>query len=139
MLSDKEALANLYFAAYPRNVVSDPAKALEEMERVYLGEYGALNLAASPIVSHGTDLAASVLTVLETPWDRTPAGPFIIEVMVHPAHRRRGLASFLMSLAARELKRRGMETVALRVMSDNTSALRLYHKLGFAAWVCGQS
>ena len=131
---DKAALADLYFAAYPREIVRDHAKALDEMERTFLGEYGSLDLAASPIAFHGNAMAASVIIVTEAPWEDTPPGPFIIEVMVHPAHRKRSLAECLISHAARELTKRGKETVALRVMSDNTSALNLYRKLGFVAW-----
>jgi ribosomal protein S18 acetylase RimI-like enzyme len=131
---DKVALAHVYFAAYPRQIVSDRAEAVKEMERTFLGEYGSLDPAASPIAFYGDAMVASVMTVVEAPWEDTPPGPFIIEVMVHPAHRKRGLAEYLVCHAARELIQRGMETVALRVMSDNTSALNLYRKLGFAAW-----
>lgn len=131
---DKAALADLYFAVYPREVVGDRIEAFDEIERVLLGEYGNLDFAASPIALHGKAMAASVMTVVEAPWEDTPPGPFIIEVMVHPAHRRRGLAEGLISYTAKGLSQRGRQTVALRVMSDNTSALNLYRKLGFAAW-----
>ena len=131
---DKTALAGLYLAAYPREIVRDITQALDEMERCFLGEYGKLDLAVSLIALHSNFIVASVMTVIQAPWDDTPPGPFIIEVMVHPSHRKLGLAEFLLSYSVRELNQRGSDTVALRVMSDNTSALNLYRKLGFVSW-----
>jgi ribosomal protein S18 acetylase RimI-like enzyme len=132
--ADKAALAALYFATYPREIVADPAAALEEIERAFLGDYGDLDFAASPVAFYSNAMTASVTTVVKAPWEDTPPGPFIIEVMVHPEHRRRGLAECLISHAARELTRQGKRIVALRVMSNNTGALRLYRKLGFVPW-----
>jgi ribosomal protein S18 acetylase RimI-like enzyme len=133
-LRDKATLAALYYSAYSREIVEDRVHAPEDIERVFSGEYGTLDLAASPVAAKGATIVASVTTVVEAPWDDTPAGAFIIEVMVHPAHRRRGLATCLLSLAAKESRQRGRETVALRVISDNTKALSLYRKLGFVPW-----
>jgi ribosomal protein S18 acetylase RimI-like enzyme len=131
---DKLALADLYFAAYSREIVNDPAAARDEIERTFQGEYGALDLQASPIATYTGAIAATVMTVTEAPWPDTPPGPFIIEVLVHPDHRRHGLAEHLMEVAAQQLAAVGKRTVALRVMSDNEKALSLYRRLGFAAW-----
>jgi ribosomal protein S18 acetylase RimI-like enzyme len=131
---DRQGLVELYFASYPRDIVRDPADALKELEQTYEGEYGKLDLHASPLAIYGKTIVGSVLTVEEAPWDDTPRGPFIIEVMVHPAHRQKGIARYLMKAAAQELASQGKATVALRVMSDNEGALDLYRNLGFIPW-----
>jgi ribosomal protein S18 acetylase RimI-like enzyme len=131
---DRDRLATLYLETYPREVVADEAAAIDEMERTFRGEYGNLDFQASPVAFHRGAVAASVMTVVDAPWEDTPPGPFLIEVMVDPAHRKRGLAECLICAAARELLRQGGRTVALRVMSDNLGALRLYGKLGFTDW-----
>jgi ribosomal-protein-alanine N-acetyltransferase len=131
---DVSELADLYFAAYSPEMVKDLPAAREEIEQAFRGEYGRLDLTASPVVIHGGVIVGSVTTVDEAPWDDTPPGPFIIEVMVHPDHRRRGLAECMIKAAAGRLAKAGRQTVALRVMSDNTKALPLYHRLGFASW-----
>jgi ribosomal protein S18 acetylase RimI-like enzyme len=137
-VDDKEILAELYLATYPVEIVKDLAEARDEIKLTFQGEYGPLDLDASPIVWKAGQAAASVLTVTEAPWHDTPPGPFIIEVMVHPAHRRKGLAAYLMQDTSRRLKARGEKTVALRVMSDNPGALHLYNQLGFHKWTGGQ-
>jgi ribosomal protein S18 acetylase RimI-like enzyme len=131
---DKAALAEIYFASYPRSIVADPAAAREEMKQTFGGEYGSLDLGASPVVVSGGEIIAAVLTVGEAPWVDTPPGPFIIEVMVRPEHRGRGLARRCLAAAARTLSSQGKQTVALRVMSDNEGALALYRDLGFRPW-----
>ena len=131
---DEDALFMLYLEAYPDDIVRDLAEARDELRRTFQGEYGPLDLQASPLALKGDALAACVLTVAEAPWPDTPHGPFIIEVMVHPDHRRRGLAAYLMQETARLLSSAGKHTAALRVMSGNAGALRLYRRLGFRDW-----
>lgn len=128
---DSSALAELYFEAYPRDVVADRVAAADEIERSFLGEYGVIDLALSPVIECQGGLVASVMTVLEAPWDDVPRDPFIIEVMVHPGHRRRGLAEYAIQLVASDMPTSSVPTLALRVMSDNDAARRLYAKLGF--------
>jgi ribosomal protein S18 acetylase RimI-like enzyme len=132
--SDQPGLSDLYFVSYSRDIVADLEAAGEEIARTLRGEYGQLDFQASPVVTYRGMVVGSVLTVHEAPWHDTPPGPFIIEVMVHPGHRQKGLARYAMQSAAREVARRGKGTVALRVMSDNGEALSLYSKLGFVTW-----
>ena len=133
-LCDEEALSRLYLATYPKEIVKDLTEAREEFRLTYEGEYGPLDLNASPLALEGEELVAGVLTVTEAPWPDTPPGPFMIELMVHPEHRRRGLAVYLIQETARRLTASGGKTAALRVMSDNTGALHLYRRLGFHEW-----
>lgn len=106
-----------------------------EIEVTLAGEYGVLDLSASPIIGCGDDVVGSVMTVLEAPWPDTPPVPFVIEVMVDPRHRRRGLAECGLRWAAERLAERGETRLGLRVMSENLSALGLYRKLGFSGGV----
>ena len=128
---DKPALAGLYYASYSRDLVADMDEATEEMERTFRGEFGALDTDASLVVADGEKLVGSILTVDEAPWPDTPPGPFLIDLFVHPDARRRGLAHYMIVAAAGQLARKGKATAALRVLSDNTGALRLYERLGF--------
>lgn len=126
--SDEAALARLYFEAYPRAHCPTMADAEHELRITFQGEYGELDLRASPVVIADDTIACSAMTVFGGPWDDVPPGPFLIEMMVHPDHRRRGLAAFAIQEAARRI---AGGTIALRVMSDNPSARALYEHLGF--------
>jgi ribosomal protein S18 acetylase RimI-like enzyme len=128
---DKPALAELYHASFSRDLVAGMDDANKEMEQAFRGEFGVLDTEASLVVTDGERLLGSILTVEEAPWPDTPPGPFIIDLFIHPDTRRRGLAHYLIAAAARELARKGKATAALRVLSENTGALRLYKRLGF--------
>jgi ribosomal protein S18 acetylase RimI-like enzyme len=52
-------------------------------------------------------------------------------VYTHPAHRGRGHAARLTAAVACELRRLGVETIALSVAAGNHSAIRIYSALGF--------
>jgi ribosomal protein S18 acetylase RimI-like enzyme len=127
---DEATLARLYLSTYGEGVVHDAQAAAEEMRITFLGSYGRLDMAASPVILRGDEVVASVLTVVAAPWAGSPPGPFVIEVMVDPAHRRRGLARAGLQIAATSLRARAT-TMALFVMSDNGAALALYRTLGF--------
>ena len=128
---DMPALTKLYHASYTRDAVVDMDDARDDMEKSFGGEFGVLDTDASLVLEDGERLIGSILTVEEAPWGDTPPGPFIINLFVHPDARRQGLAFQMTVAAARELVRKGKVTAALRVMSDNTGALRLYERLGF--------
>ena len=55
----------------------------------------------------------------------------ILNVAVHPAHRRRGLARFMLSAVLDEMRKRDCKTVYLEVRVSNTAAIRLYEEAGF--------
>ncbi len=77
---------------------------------------------------------AAICTVTKAPWEQTPTCPFIIDLMVLPDFRRRGLATVLLRETARVVHENGDTHLALRVQTDNTPAVTLYDKLGFADW-----
>lgn len=53
------------------------------------------------------------------------------DVMTHPAHRRRGLASAVLAAIDTDERARGAETLVLVVGADNAPARAAYRKLGF--------
>lgn len=58
-------------------------------------------------------------------------GAIIANVVVHPAHRRRGLARSLLNAALDLMKQQGRRFAILQVDADNDGARRLYEQLGF--------
>jgi ribosomal protein S18 acetylase RimI-like enzyme len=134
---DAPALAELYLAAYPSEIVRDLAAAREEMQRTFEGEYGPLVAGLSPAITTTGRLVATVMTVAQAPWPDTPAGLFVIEVITDPAHRRQGLAKAGLGWVATRAQKHGFGTLALRVDAENSAALALYRKLGFRDWFPG--
>jgi ribosomal protein S18 acetylase RimI-like enzyme len=55
---------------------------------------------------------------------------FLKDLVVHPAWRRRGLGAALLLQVFGTFRSRGAETVDLKVLADNASAIRLYLRLG---------
>jgi ribosomal protein S18 acetylase RimI-like enzyme len=55
----------------------------------------------------------------------------LTDVWVHPAHRRRGLATAVLSVMLEWAAERGATTAYLQVRGDNEAALSLYRSLGF--------
>lgn len=128
---DKLGLAELFLASYPRDVVKNLDESQDEMKVTFDGVYGPLDFDSSLMITRGEVPVASIMIVKEAPWDDTPPGPFIIELMVHPDHRRLGLAEHLLLEAVSVLEAAEKKTAALRVLSDNEKALPLYRRLGF--------
>jgi ribosomal protein S18 acetylase RimI-like enzyme len=57
----------------------------------------------------------------------------ILNVVMHPEYRRRGLGTGLMTAALEQLRQRGCEDVVLHVDLRNRPAVRFYEKLGLRA------
>ncbi len=132
--NDAPALAGLYLAAYSRQIVPDLAAAEEEMRQTFAGEYGPLVTGLSPVLTTMNEIVSTVLTVAQAPWPDTPAGLFLIEVITHPHHRRRGLARAGLGWVATRAQTQGFGTLALRVEARNSAALALYRACGFRDW-----
>ena len=132
--TDRSRLAELYYTVYLRSIVKDIKTAYAEIDQVFDSAFGEFDLEASPVALYSKEIIASIQTVKQAPWDFTPSGPFIIQVMVHPDNIRLGLAEFLIRMAIEKLSINGYKTAALRVMSDNEGAVALYKKIGFKPW-----
>jgi GNAT superfamily N-acetyltransferase len=134
---DAPALAELYLAAYSRDIVQDLAAAEEEMRQTFAGEYGPLVAGLSPVITATGKVVSAILTVAQAPWPDTPAGLFLIEVITHPHHRRRGLARAGLGWLASRAQAQGSGRLALRVEAGNSAALALYRACRFLDWLPG--
>ena len=124
---DGTALGLLAYAAYRGSVddngepdawhVADLTSALED-------EYGRLLTPVSKAVPAGNELIAAALF---TWWHDLPLLAFCL---THPDHQGRGLATRLVTPAARELAAEGHEAMHLAVTETNP-ARALYERLGF--------
>jgi len=132
---DLEALGRLYFESYPTGVAgNDAVEATRDIAACFAGEYGVLDRDASLLATEDGRIVGVVLVVHDAPWDDTPTGPFIIELMAHPSVRRRGVARCLVTTSMSMLAAGGHQHVALRVDETNTAARTLYDALGFNPW-----
>ncbi len=132
--SDAEALGALYWDSYPKGAAAvDLEDAVEEMEGVFAGEYGTPVDAASLVVADDEgNLLGCIQTVTSPPWEGIPAVPFVIELFVHPEHRRRGLGTVLLLSAAQACHDGGWESMALNVQEETAAdASQLYQRFGF--------
>jgi len=132
--SDEAGLARLYHAAYPPEIVAGLPAAVEEMALTFSGEYGRLAFGLSCVTERQGALVSAILTVEQAPWPLTPEGPFVIEVITGPGHRRRGLAQAGLAWVALAALERGQSRLGLRVESENHGAVALYRNMGFSEW-----
>ncbi|WP_342373130.1 GNAT family N-acetyltransferase [Propioniciclava soli] len=132
--ADLDAVARLYLASYPAGVaVASLAEAGAEMEAVFAGDFGAPIAAATLVALSAGEVVGCIQTVLDPPWD-APEGPFVIELFVHPDHRRRGIGEGLLAAAASALWQAGHVSVGLNVEPvEAMAAFRIYQRLGFRA------
>ncbi len=66
-------------------------------------------------------------------WPSGSQGRLIGNVVVHPEHRRQGVARAMMEMAIATAREQGAQWVGLEVRSDNEGARALYEQLGFIA------
>lgn len=70
---------------------------------------------------------------LKAPTD-LPENAHVIQIQglaVDPGHRRRGVATALMTAAEQRLRAQGKRKLSLRTLSTNHEAIALYERLGF--------
>ncbi|MCA9735387.1 GNAT family N-acetyltransferase [candidate division KSB1 bacterium] len=125
-------LAELYFLTYFPDLVANLEGAKEEMRLTQAGEFGLLIAELSPVMRLNNTLVSAIMTVADTRQSNSQAGLFIIEVMTHPAYRRRGIAENGLRWLASKAREQGFTTLALQVLAENLAAITLYRKLGFS-------
>ena len=128
---DLEAVGRLYFEAYDPGVAcATLEEAVDDTVASFDGDYGEFWFEASPVILHGDEVVAAVMTVRRAPWDDVPDCPFIIELFTDRAHRRQGLARHLIASVVETIRSAGGTAVALRVDEANIPARRLYGSPG---------
>jgi GNAT superfamily N-acetyltransferase len=124
---DGTAFGRLAYAAYRGGVDDngeDQAWHVADLTAALAGEYGRFMERVSRAVPDGDRLAAAVIF---TWWDDLPLLAFCL---THPDHQRRGLATRLITHAARDLAAEGHDAMHLAVTATNP-ARALYARLGF--------
>jgi len=134
---DVTELGSAYFAAVGVGEGwSDLSGAVDDMRAAFNGDYGPLLAESSLALVRAGGIAAAILTVGDAPWDDVPPGAFVIDLFTDPAHRRRGLARWLLRRAIGSLPSRfDAGPIALRVQAENQAAIALYTAEGFRAHV----
>jgi ribosomal protein S18 acetylase RimI-like enzyme len=131
--ADETALAALHARAY-RNTFDrylfleeedDAEDALLLVRGVLSGRWGEFSASGSWGTFLGEHLVGATLVA------RRPTGPLILDVMVDPELRGRGLGRATLSATVESLAREGSEAIYLNVTEGNDPALRLYRGLGF--------
>lgn len=56
---------------------------------------------------------------------------FVSELFVKPEFRKKGIATKLLKMSFKELKKRKCKDISITVHSENTKAVKLYKKFGF--------
>ncbi|MDO5719418.1 MAG: GNAT family N-acetyltransferase [Actinomycetaceae bacterium] len=129
---DIPALASLYLVAYDSEEIAENLfDAVEEMRLAFNGEFG--KHLDNSFVGAWVDgeLVGAVLVTINPPWDEVD-GPFIIDLMVAPKFRGRGIATALIGEVAARIDQAGYDMIGLRIDHHQAhDAFRLYEHLGF--------
>lgn len=132
--TDLDALATLHRAAYGNRFdrylflesTDDAEDARREVQQILEGRWGAFAAEGSRLLERNGHVVGAVLAV----WG--PTGALIADVMVEPSAQGQGVGRRILTAAVLDLERAGAARVYLNVTVGNTSALKLYTRLGFA-------
>lgn len=129
----RESLVELDYRAFHGTIDAyligtDRAEYARMMEELLSGRLGRfVDEASTTIVEADTgSLWGGILTA-----EQNPRLAIILDVMVEPSHRRRGLGRYLVRWQFRALSALGYSTVRLWVTQENVAARTLYEALGF--------
>ena len=129
---DIPALAVLTLEAYGDDVTPEALlETSEELRLTFEGAFGATTEDSFIGAWDGGTLVGAILVVRESPWDDAPDGPFVVDLIVAPDYRRRGIATALVSEVASRCSQWGFDTLALRLDTRHGGARELYSVLGF--------
>ena len=98
--------------------------------RIIKGAYGI------PIVFETKGKIKGIICISNKYWskkgiEKLRNTPHITWLVVHPKHRRRGIATLLLNFAFIWLRNNGYKKVSIRTWSTNDEALKLYKHVGF--------
>ena len=129
---DIPALAALSLEAYGDDVTPEALlETSEELRLTFEGAFGATTEDSFIGAWDGGTLVGAILVVRESPWDDAPDCPFVVDLIVAPDYRRRGIATALISEVATRCSRWGFDSLALRLDTRHGGARELYSVLGF--------
>ena len=127
-----DAIGLAYWESYGGEAAeSTLAEAVEDVRRAFFGAYGPFRPDASLAARVDGVVVGAVLTVDDAPWDGVPPGPYVIDLFVVDAQRRRGIGRALMTGAMAGAAAGGATSMGLRVENDAVAARALYDSLGF--------
>lgn len=133
----RDALARLMLDAY-RGTPDDAGETLDdakaEIDRLFAGNYGTFDVAASNVRPADDRIVAATLLTRDKlgPRGGTPTNdPFLAFSMTAADHKRQGLARQGLCVALHSLRARGEQRVHLVVSQNNPAAINLYASLGF--------
>ena len=104
-------------------------KILAEANRSF--QSGPASKTADPAAfrTHVCELRGEVISVLQ--WLLIGPEAEVLDIAVAAAHRRRGIASFVLTEFSRLAQAAGVREILLEVRESNSAAIRLYTKFGF--------
>ena len=103
----------------------------EELRLTFDGAFGPTTEDSFVGAWDGGTLVGAILVVRESPWDDAPDGPFVVDLVVDPEYRRRGIATALIAEVASRCKDWDFDSLALRIDGRHSGAAELYDDLGF--------
>ena len=129
---DVPTLAILSLEAYGEPLTAEAImESSEELRLTFEGAFGATTEDSFVGAWDGGTLVGAILVVRESPWDDPPDGPFVVDLIVAPDYRRRGIATALVSEVASRCSQWGFDTLTLRLDTRHGGAHELYSVLGF--------
>ena len=129
---DIPALAVLTLEAYDDAVTPEALlETSEELRLTFEGAFGDTTEDSFVGAWDGGTLVGAILVVRKSPWDDALDGPFVVDLIVAPDYRRRGIATALVSEVASRCTHWGFDSLALRLDARHGGARELYSMLGF--------
>lgn len=131
---DIPALASLYTAAYGLYPTAENLwQSTDEVRLYFDGALGTPRDDSFIGAWFDGELVGAIICVLDSPFDGVPRGPFVLDLMVLPEFRRRGIAQALVHELATRTGRWGYDSLTLRLdMRQMPEAFSLYQRMGFS-------
>ena len=124
---DIPELAQLSLAAYgERPTLEAQAEATDEMRLCFEGVFGAPLEGSFLGAWVDGDLVAAIIVVVDPPVEEPSGLPQVIDLMVHPNFRRRGIATALVAECARRCQDWGASSLIVRIDEANAHLPHVY-------------
>ena len=133
-LYDVPSVASLYMSAYGQEYTPDNFwEATDEVRLYFDGAFGEIRDDGFVGAWEDGSLVGAVFSVVDSPFESVPEGPFVLDLMVDPDYRRRGIATALVGELGQRIKEWGYDSVTLRLDARRMpEAFNLYRRMGFS-------